>query len=348
MRMKQPFVSIIVPVYNLEEYLDRCVTSLCRQTCKDIEIILVDDGSTDESGRLCDAFAKKDERIRVIHKENGGLVSAWKCGLLESTCPYVCFVDGDDWIDDKMIEELFSFTEGREDEVVSCDYVIERPTGKSPVYQGLAPGEYTGEILKEQVLPRLLGNENRLVCLSRCMKLISRRLLVENAHYSDEKLKMGEDAAVLFPVLLHAKRLVILDKKAYYHYYYNPASMVHKYDKGLYENILMLRTCISRAVTDFEKSSFNEQKGMELKAAADREYLFLLMLVLKNEARGNPGGYYENIRKVCHDKELRRLLKQNPLKVTETANRLIYGVMKHPSRLMITLLRLSMIWYYRK
>ena len=235
--MGQSLVSIIVPVYNLIDYLDRCVESLLGQTCKEIEIILVDDGSTDGSGARCDEYAGEDARIKVIHKANGGLVSAWKRGLKESTCPYVSFVDGDDWIDTGMIEDLLTFAKGGDREIISCDYLIEQPGELRAVYQGLVAGEYNREQLEKLVFPKLLGNENRMVCLSRCMKLISRELIEKNAHYSEEDLRMGEDVAVMLPTLLDCDRLVVLEHKAYYHYYYNPASMVHKYDSGLYENI---------------------------------------------------------------------------------------------------------------
>lgn len=342
--MGQPLVSIIVPVYNLIDYLDRCVESLRGQTCKEIEIILVDDGSTDGSGARCDEYAGKDARITVIHKANGGLVSAWKRGLKESTCPYVSFVDGDDWIDTGMIEDLLTFAKGGDREIISCDYLIEQPGEIRAVYQGLAAGEYDRNQLEKVVFPKLLGNENRMVCLSRCMKLISRGLIEKNAHYSEEDLRMGEDVAVMLPTLLDCDRLVVLEHKAYYHYYYNPASMVHKYDSGLYKNIQNLRRIIGRILQD--KAS-QEQIPVMLRQA-DKEYLLLLFLALKNEARGNPQGYYRNIRNICTGEETGRLAREVKLQVTEKANKLLYLVLKHPNRLTIRLLRAAMLWYYRK
>ena len=101
-----PSISIIVPVYKVEKYLDRCVESLVRQTFDDIEIILVDDGSPDKSGKMCDEWEKKDERIRVIHKKNGGLSEARNYGIEAARGDYVAFIDSDDWIDDDMMEIL--------------------------------------------------------------------------------------------------------------------------------------------------------------------------------------------------------------------------------------------------
>ena len=91
-------ISIVVPVYNVEELLPRCIDSILNQTKKNIEIILVDDGATDGNGAVCDQYAQKDDRIRVIHKKNGGLTSAWKAGAEVSAGRYLGFVDSDDWI----------------------------------------------------------------------------------------------------------------------------------------------------------------------------------------------------------------------------------------------------------
>ena len=103
-------ISVIVPIYNVKEYLDKCISSICNQTYKNLEIILVDDGSTDGSATICDAFAKKDDRIVVIHKENGGLTSTRKAGVNIATGKYIGFVDGDDWIDEDMYEEKSAYS----------------------------------------------------------------------------------------------------------------------------------------------------------------------------------------------------------------------------------------------
>lgn len=97
-------ISIIVPVYNVEKYLERCIESIVNQTYKDIEIILVDDGSPDNCSVICDRYAEKDNRIKVIHKQNGGLINARKSGLEIAQGDYIGFVDSDDWIEPEMYE----------------------------------------------------------------------------------------------------------------------------------------------------------------------------------------------------------------------------------------------------
>ena len=101
-------ISVIVPVYNVEKYLTKCVDSIMNQTYKDLEIILVDDGSTDNSGKICDEYVKKDKRFKVIHKKNGGLSDARNVGIKNSTGEYLSFIDSDDYIDNDMIECLYN------------------------------------------------------------------------------------------------------------------------------------------------------------------------------------------------------------------------------------------------
>ena len=105
--LKQGLISVIVPVYNVEQYLDRCVCSILNQTYQNLEIILVDDGATDSSGRMCDEYAKRDERIKVVHKQNGGLSDARNAGLAAATGEYIGYVDSDDWIEPDMYEKMY-------------------------------------------------------------------------------------------------------------------------------------------------------------------------------------------------------------------------------------------------
>ena len=106
--MIEPLVSVIVPVYNVEKYLEKCVYSLLQQTYKNIEIILVNDGSTDESGKMCENLAQEDDRIKVFHKKNGGLSDARNYGVERATGEYIGFVDSDDYVHERMYEKLLS------------------------------------------------------------------------------------------------------------------------------------------------------------------------------------------------------------------------------------------------
>lgn len=338
-------ISIIVTVYNKEKYLGRCVDTLVKQSYQNLEILLVDDGSTDSGGKLCDEYASNDKRIKVIHKENGGLVSAWKRGVEESQGEYLCFVDSDDWIELQMVSDMAKYLTGSKREIISSDYVIEKGNGnRQNVYQGLEPGEYEGIELKTKVIPELLGKENRPVFFSRCMKLISRELITANCKYSDPKIRMGEDVTVILPALIDCERLVIMDHKIYYHYFYADDSMVHGYDIGLFANIQHLCEIIDGIIKD--KFSGNELEKMQEEAR--KEYLLFFFLVLKNEARGNRKGYRRNILEICRKEEVRRIVQAVDLEVKEKSNQLLYMVLCHPNQLTVSLLRAAMIVYYRR
>ena len=123
--MGNPLVSIIVPVYNAEKYLRRCLDSIINQTYQNLEIILVDDGSKDASGKICDEYAIKDSRIRVIHKDNGGVASARQFGLENATGEYVIHADPDDWVEPTWIEELLMYALREYKDIVMCDYYRE-------------------------------------------------------------------------------------------------------------------------------------------------------------------------------------------------------------------------------
>lgn len=336
-------VSIIVPVYNTAEYLGKCVESLLSQQYSNYEILLIDDGSTDESGSLCDRMADEHAQIKAFHKPNGGLISSWKYGVTKSTGEYVCFVDSDDWVEESMLAQMIVYATGNPREMISSDYIIERDHGTSEtVYQKLSPGSYDKSMLEKEVFPYLLGQEHRYVTFSRCMKLISRSLIVQNMHYSDPKIRMGEDVTIMLPALLDCEHLVIMDHKAFYHYRYVTESMIHQYDRGMFENNQHLQNILKQVICD----KCQDPDGMLYHV--DQEYLFLLLLVLKNEARGNREGYRKKIRSIAKDPEIQRLVKNTKIEVHETANRLLYLVLKHPNYLTIGILRLSMIWYYRK
>lgn len=344
MGMEPYKISIIVPVYNAENYLKKCVDSLVNQTYRNLEIVLVDDGSGDSSGRLCDEYAKEDSRVLAVHKQNGGLVSAWKRGVSESSGQFLCFADSDDWVDLTMIEEMAAHLTGQEREIVASDYVIERQEGGEFVWQQLSPGEYLEQDVREKVIPNLLGRESRYVTISRCMKLIGRKLVEENQKYSDPSVVMGEDMMLMLPSLIDCKRLFVMDHKAYYHYRYVRESMVHKYDMEMYENIRKLVKITKGIVED---KFAGEVKEMRLKQV-DQETVFWMMLVLKNEARGNRKGYRRNILAICRSGEIRSLVRSTPVTVEETSNKLLYLVMRHPGHFTVSLLRAAMIWYYRK
>lgn len=333
-------ISIIVPVYKTETYLKRCVDSLIRQTYRDVEIILVDDGSPDGCPALCDAYAEADHRVHVVHKENGGLVNAWKAGVRKSSGAYLCFVDSDDWVETNMLADMSAYlSEGEADakEIICCNFITNRPKRETKHYHGLAPGIYEGERLEGEIKDNLLGHENRMISMSRCMKLFSRSLVEENMKYCNPDITMAEDVNITLSALLDCKRVVIMEGALYYHYFYNEMSMVHRYDAGMYEGIRTLHRTIRKIYKIKGRKNGNEQ--------ADKEYVYLLLLALKNEIRSGTKGYVNRVKRICGEKENRRIIRRNFVLVSNKANRMLYFVLRHPVWFVIRGMR-AVFWVY--
>ena len=331
-----PKVSVIVPVYGAENYIEQCVRSIMEQTFRDLEIVLVDDGSKDRSGIICDELAGEDPRIRVIHKENGGLTSAWIRGVQESSGEYLCFVDSDDWISHDMIERLARLAKGGQvREIISSDYLIERMNGAAPSIStsAAAPGEYTGERLQKDIKDRLLGNERRTVILSRCMKLIARNLIDGNTAFCDPRIRMGEDVVIMVPVVLDAQRVVI-ERYAGYHYRFVDDSMAHGYDPGLYDNILLLRDKLYEII---------RAKGCpQLLPSVEREFYWLMLLELKIELRRqdiSSGEIFRLVRKRIEDAGLLKLQNGLPAPPSDPAGRVLAFMIKRPDNIRVGLAR---------
>ena len=344
--MRKPLISVIVPVYNMEKYLQECVDSILGQSYENIEILLVNDGSTDHSPVICEDYKRADHRIQVLHKKNGGLMSAWIHGVKVSKGEYLCFVDSDDWIDSQMIEELVGELHGGGKEVICSNYTIEKTEKNEAirVTQGLDPGTYERKEIEEKIIPRLLGNEVRSIHSSRCMKLISRELILDNMVFTNEKITMGEDLNIIYPVLLDAQRIVCVEEGYYYHYRYVNSSMVHKYNPVLNEKIELLYETLKKIITTKIKENNRQELLLH---GLQREYLFLLFLVLKNELRGPFKGFEKRMKKVIFEAK-NRGLSNVQLKVETKANKLLYLVWKHPNKITIGIARAAIKVFDRR
>lgn len=237
-------LSIIIPVYNVEQYLSACVESVIHQTIKDFEIILVDDGSTDTSGRLCDSFAEQDPRIRVLHKPNGGLMSAWKAGVEIAGGTYVGFVDSDDWVEPDMFFTLLETIERDKSDMVTCGLVKDYSDGrKQTVYNSIPSGVYDRERIIKEIYPVLLrGNRySRGILINRVTKLFRREILTDILPELSDDVSIGEDLLTTFRFLLTAQKVSILQQYTPYHYRINDQSMIKRYSEGKYEKIELLR-----------------------------------------------------------------------------------------------------------
>lgn len=220
-------VSVIVPVYNTEKYLRKCIDSIIAQTYKDLEIILVDDGSTDSSGSICDGYALKDPRVRVVHKENGGLASARKAGIGIAKGEYVGFVDSDDWIEPDMYRTLYEAVAAADADIAAEGAVDDFEGECAVALNGIPAGVYASPDERKQL------RENMLCCADFfCMgvqpylwnKLFRRGLVLRHMPGIPEDITVGEDAAAVYPMLAMADKAAILGS-AHYHYCRRRGSM---------------------------------------------------------------------------------------------------------------------------
>ena len=213
-------LSVIVPVYNVEPYLRRCLDSILQQTRPVQEIICVDDGSTDGSLAILREYERAHAELHVIHKENGGLVSARKAGLARATCPYAAYVDSDDFIEPEMYEELMRQMIETDADVVTSGDIRDYGTHAVHAPESLEPGLYAGERWKAVqtsiVSTRVFFQMNHPT-VHIWDKVYRTELLHSYQDDLDERISVGEDAAVVWPLLLQASRVCVSGKE-YYHY----------------------------------------------------------------------------------------------------------------------------------
>ena len=217
-----PKVSVIVPVYKAEKYLRKCVDSILAQTFRDFEVLLVDDGSPDGSGAICDEYARKDPRVRVFHKENGGVSSARQCGLDNACGEYTIHADPDDWVEPNMLEELYAKAKAEDADMVICDYYEEL----SPTRQRLCcqkPDTLNSQdVMRQLFFQRLHGSLCNKLVRRACYKTFDVKFPPQGMH-----VIRWEDLFICCDLLRHGIRISYV-AKAYYHYdlYSNSNSIV--------------------------------------------------------------------------------------------------------------------------
>lgn len=248
-------ISIIVPVYNSSKYLRSCIDSILKQSLSDWELILVNDGSTDDSGEICDEYAVKYPAIRVIHKENAGVSEARNTGLVAATGEYVGFVDSDDTIRPEMYQEMYDAAMENDAEIVMCDAVTVYPDGRTEpdtIAQlsescAIEHSNWTPDLLKE-----MAGSAWRCI--------YQRRLIERNRVRFPTSLKFSEDRIFNLYLMGYASRLCYL-KKGFYNRLMWEGSAVHRFHQDYYENIKKAAQTTKQAIENvwrFENKNYEK------------------------------------------------------------------------------------------
>lgn len=257
-------ISVIVAAYNIEAYVERGVRSICAQTYQNLEIILVDDGSADETGHICDKLAAEDKRIRVIHKPNGGLSDARNAGMAQSTGAYIGFMDGDDWIDPDMYERMFSALLGQQADAAVCRY---RQVYKDHTEDGSVDRAVLFE--GQEALQCYVEEREEYAIQNAAWNKLYRREILDGLSFPVGK--WYEDILFTTSALARAKRCIYLDT-AHYNYIIDR------------EGSIMNAQINSRTFTDlipayYEKTKFLQELGRE-DLARVHDYFFYKRLLL--------------------------------------------------------------------
>ena len=269
-------ISVIIPVYNAEKYLKRCVDSVRIQTYSNLEIILVDDGSPDQCPAMCDTFAAADDRIKVIHKENGGVAAARNTGLDVATGEYLTFVDSDDYIDSVMYAEMMKQVEAYSCDIVICDCVKEFSDHSELYTHNIRPGYYDQNQLQNEYYPHLLMMENIEYppTISNCLCLFRKELLSGDTDRKELRyvpgIRFSEDLLFGAKLMRAADSFFYMKGMALYHYYMNPSSATHTYTPDKWDNYL----CLYREIC----LCFQEDVMYDFKPQVDLCLLFFVFL----------------------------------------------------------------------
>lgn len=273
-----PKVSVIVPVYNVEKYLDRCVTSIVGQTLKDIEVILVDDASPDNSPAICDSWAVRDERIKVVHKQNEGLGLTRNAGMGIAQGEYVAFVDSDDFVEPDMYERLYAECKKNNLDCIYSEFNVDDYPGFRVVTK---PEKlYVGAEEIEQLRLDIVGAEPSYISgvkyhCSSCKGLYKLDVIKNNGlRFHSERQYISEDMLFNLDFLYHSQRVKVVPWQ-FYHYCLNGASLTHSYRPDRWEKqVLMLEV-----LNDKDKYIDKDELSLRLKRTA----IFYTMTAIAQE-----------------------------------------------------------------
>lgn len=304
---KRPKISVIIPVYRTEKYLSECVDSVLAQTFDALELILIDDGSPDSCPQICDDYLKRDNRVRVFHKENEGAAAARNVGLDAARGDYITFVDSDDYIDSMMYENMIRTIERYNCDFVVCDCVKEYEGYSQQYTHDVRGGYYNEEQFIKEYMPQLLilPSIEYPVTISNWVCLFRRELLEKPFIRYQSGIRFSEDWLFGAQAALKAKTFYYMKGENHYHYRMNEQSVTHTFKKDKWNDYCKLYDNIKKEFSKVEKYDFHVQ--------INRVLLFLLYNVLDDLNKTKQLGIKEKVIKIkdiIKSSEVKRMFKQ--------------------------------------
>ncbi|WP_270504841.1 glycosyltransferase family 2 protein [Eubacterium limosum] len=304
-------ISVVIPVFNVEPYLRKCINSIVSQTFEKIEIIIVDDGSTDRSGIISDEY-KNDCRVKVIHKSNEGAAEARKIGVKAASGKYIAFVDSDDWIEYNTFEIISKVIDRYNADIitwgfstVSIDNYVE-----SKMNYNYCSGFYNEDDIVEKIYPTSLSNSKgiwgRDYIPALWNKVFKKELIVKNIDSINKEIIIGEDLALSFSCLLDAKSIYILNDQFLYYYRNTPYSIMKRYNKNYLHSTIKLIDCLDKCVEKVGVYDFKKQ--------INANTIFFIIDILKNELKNefySPKELAQLIKKVIQYPRFKKALKDD-------------------------------------
>ncbi len=308
-------VSVIIPVYNVSGYLARCIESVLTQDFDNYEVILVDDGSTDESGKICDDYAQKHDFIRVVHKENGGLSSARLSGFKVAFGKYLCFIDSDDYLKDSYLKDLYNSIVDNNAEMCICAYYYEKEGNLRP--HSLPNDRFCITDIKEEfVLPIVSESNNyskRMLPNFMWLRMIKRDIISEDLFVSEREVYQED---LVFNLLVSNKlnRISLINKPNYI-YCHNGASLTEKYRNNAWQMQINLYNTICR---------FCHDNGYSVEDSLAKRLINAVVFTVRNAVKIDYQRFLQDIKLMKKDRMYAVASKHFCLRESTKSHRIIF------------------------
>lgn len=328
-------ISIIVPVYNVSKYLERCINSIISQTYPLLEVILVDDGSEDESSRMCDEYCRKYQNFKVIHKKNGGLGFARNSGLEIVTGKYVTFLDGDDYILPDHIQNLYDKLAAEKADTCLGGYTKVFDS-RSDVHKNVAFGKkYEGSQIRAEILSKMFGKSSSAgdyIEMSVCMILYSMNLITSHGlKFHSERELISEDLVFNIEYFQYAEKVSISDDVGYC-YCDNEGSLTTRYNPNRFSNQKKLYLYLNQKIKELELGVNAEERSKDTFISIAR---YAVKLENKFKKENGKDVYRRNVAAICNDELLCEIIDHYDSSKIIFKSRMINWLIRHKQYLLL-------------